>query len=111
MPETCPRSLRRNDEQNEPFRMDRSRTRTAASLVMWCFRSVAAGFTVANCLRAQGLDFHNEQWYGIPHQTQSGWSAIAMRYCQELWIKVIKRRPFPSSSLIVLPFVPLTVHP
>ncbi len=33
------------------------------------------------------------------------------RYCQELWIRVIKRRPFPSSSLIVLPFVPLTAHP
>ena len=28
--------------------------------------------------------------------------------CQELWIWVIKRRPFPSSFLIVRPFVPVS---
>ena len=33
------------------------------------------------------------------------------RYCQELWLRVIRQRPFLSSSRIVLPFVPQPDHP
>ena len=41
----------------------------------------------------------------------NGSDANRKRYCQELWIRLIKRRPFPSSSLLIVPSVSPTVHP
>lgn len=37
--------------------------------------------------------------------------SLRLRYCQELWIRGIKRRPFLRASLIVFPVDPRTAHP
>lgn len=36
---------------------------------------------------------------------------IVSRYCQMLWIEVIRRRPVPVPSLAVLPLARLVAHP
>lgn len=52
----------------------------------------------------------------IPHFYSEGGTVdfyflFCKRYCQELWIGLIRRRPFQPSSLISGPLIPPEVHP